>query len=127
VSLAGNTFGRLAPNTRYWLALLPGATFTVTPSSHYNGVLVGGIIDEKGSVVRNAVGDLYTTRELGSEMAAGDKANNCSSSSALKWLRSQSYWATVDGATGRYRSSTGVLPYNLVRAAMVLYGREVWF
>jgi hypothetical protein len=128
VSLAGNAFGLLAPNTRYWLALLPGSTFKVTasPSSHYSGVLLGGLKDEAGVAVPNAAGDatLYTTRELGSQVGAGDAVNSCRNVTALSWLRSQSNWASVPSAGKRFRSSTGVTPYNLVRVGMEVWGRE---
>jgi hypothetical protein len=130
ISLAGNAFGLLAPNTRYWLALIPGSTFavTTTPPSRYEGVLLGGIVDEAGTTVRNAAGNptLYTTRELGTQTVKGDAANGCSSAAALTWLRSQSNWASVPSAGKRFRSSTGVIPYNLRRVGIEVLGREVW-
>jgi hypothetical protein len=130
VSLTGNDFGVLTPRTRYWLAIIPGSTFTVTatPPSRYEGILLGGLKDEAGTVVRNAAGNptLYTTRELGTEAAAGDAAFSCRSAAALTWLRSQSNWASVASAGKRFRSSTGVTPYNLVRVGMEVWAREAW-
>jgi hypothetical protein len=127
VSLDGNSFGLLSPNTRYWLALLPGSPFAVTATSNYEGILLGGVVDQTGAVVRNSAGDptLYTTRELGTQRAAGDSAYGCSNTSALTWLRSQSNWASVPSAGKRFRSSVGVSPYNLVRVGMVVNAREV--
>jgi hypothetical protein len=125
ISLAGNAFGLLAPNTRYWLALLPGSTFTVTtsPSNRYDGVLLGGVKDQGGAIIRNAANNptLYTARELGSQVAAGDAANSCRSEAALTWLRSRSNWASFKP---NFRSSTGVTPYSLVRVGIVVWARE---
>jgi hypothetical protein len=129
VSLAGNAFGVLAPNTRYWLALLPGSTAAIKnpPAPYfYEGVLLGGLRDAAGTTILNAAGKpaLYTTRELGTQAGAGDAANGCSNAAALTWLRSQSNWASVPSAGKRFRSSTGVTPYNLVRVGMEVWGRE---
>ncbi len=33
IDLTGNRFGSLSPSTSYWVALLPGATYTVPPGS----------------------------------------------------------------------------------------------
>lgn len=132
IDLSNHGFGTFAPNTYYWCALLPGLTFTVNlasgdPTDTYEGVVLGGTVDQFGTILPQVAGDplMYTSRELGSELFAGDWQNACNLTSSLTFLRAQSNWASVVGAAGRYRDSTQAIPYVAVRHGINLYGVSV--
>jgi hypothetical protein len=51
INLAGNDWGLLAPNTYYWVGLLPGARAFPNNRDFFTGVVFGGAIDPTGDLL----------------------------------------------------------------------------
>lgn len=129
IDVTGNPWGVLSPSTYYWFGVLPGSTFQIQNTLYgtYEGIVLGGIVDQFGTILPQVIGDpvMYTSRELGSQIFAGDSANGCNVSSALPSLRNFSFWRSVPGFNGRYRDSSLTVPYVAVRHGLNMYGVEV--
>lgn len=130
--LTNNRFGTLKPNTYYWLALLPGLTFQVNlltnqPTDTYEGVLLGGVVDQNGTILPQVAGDnlLFTSRELGSEAFVDDRAYGCNTTLSVTFYQDAENWSTIAGAGGRYRDSSQARPWIAVRHGIQVYGVEV--
>jgi hypothetical protein len=127
IDLTGNAFGTLAPTTRYWVGLLPGATFSPRADSDVaRGIQWGGVVDTATPGPLSSNGKLYTAQELGSQSSATDKANGCAKSKALAFLQSASNWASLSkGTFERFSSAAWHASVGVIRHGAVLYGNAV--
>ena len=139
ISLAGNSWPLLPPATVYWVALLPGATYSPPQSgpglNGGFGIQWGGIAAPAPAGLlpsgTPASSPLYSAREIGSQGSATDSKHICNAPASLTFLRAQTNWASLPGygatATspvkpGRYESFASFSNPANIRHGAVLYG-----
>ena len=122
IDLTGNAFGTLASGTRYWVGLLPGATFS-PPAGGSNGIQWGGFADKRGPGPLSGNGKLYTAVQIRSQASASDTAYGCAKPAALARLASASNWAmAVAGSYEDFRGKAWTTSVGVLRHGAILYG-----
>ena len=105
ISLTASNWPQMAANTYYWLALLPGSTWTLPTlappalTTQNNGVLWAAYPDVSGTVVTGASLDpsLYTARQLAT-LSAANTGLKCDEQASVNFYQT--------GATSPYTASS---------------------
>ena len=90
----------LEPSTNYWVVVAPSQTLYVSSSRKHNGMVWTGINITKDTIPDdikndNTGGNLFTARELNSQLTSGDLFNSASRASGLYFGLNTRNWGSI--------------------------------